>query len=178
MRHLTLAGSLFLIKMKKYFILIIGMSLLMMNISMAQDSTSVSEMQEGIEATGEFSPSGPPLKKPEKIEAGKNCIVDLVQLYTISGTLSGTIEFNYRILVKGPCGSPAGTFDEEWIAYGKFNGKFNNTSVSGNMSYTARVKAGGEVKGRIVLGQGLNGQLNVYGNFKDGKLSYKGLIEF
>ena len=45
------------------------------------------------------------------------------------------------------------------------------------MSYTAEVKAGGEVNGRIVLGQGLEGELQVNGNFKDGKLSYKGQIK-
>ncbi len=129
------------IKIKTYFTLIIGMSLLMININLAQDSTSAPDMPDGIEAAGEFSPSGPPQKKPERIEAGKSCIVDLVQSYTISGTLSGKIVFNYRILVKGPCGSPPGTFDEEWIAYGKFTGKINDAVASGNMCYTAKVKA-------------------------------------
>ena len=42
------------IKMKTYFTLIIGMSLLIMNINLAQDSTSAPDMQEEIEATGEF----------------------------------------------------------------------------------------------------------------------------
>lgn len=148
-----------------------------MNIGMSQESNAISDTQDGIEAAGEFSPSGPPRKKPERIEAGKSCIVDLIEPYTISGTLSGTIEFNYRILVKGPCGSPPGTFDEEWIAYGKFEGRINGSNASGEMRYTATVKAGGEVDGHIVIGQGLNAQLNVHGNFKDGKLSYKGQIE-
>ena len=80
-------------------------------------------------------------------------------------------------MVKGPCGSPPGTFDEEWIAYGKFTGKIKGTPASGNRSYTAKVKAGGGVNGRIVLGQGLEGELQVYGNFENGKLSYKGLIK-
>jgi hypothetical protein len=163
--------------MKIYFILIIGMSLLLMNINPAQDSISTSVIQNGIEASGTFSPSSPPKKKPERIEAGKSCIIDLIESYTISGTLSGKMEFNYRILVKGPCGSPPGTFDEEWIAYGKFNGKIKGSPISGNMSYTAKVKAGGEVNGIIVLGQGLEGELHVYGSFSDGKLSYKGLVK-
>jgi hypothetical protein len=165
------------IKMRIYFTLIIGVSLLIMNINLAQDSTIALEMQNGIEASGTFSPSGPPQKKPDRIEAGKSCIIDLIQSYIISGTLSGKIEFNYRLLVKGPCGLPPGTFDEEWIAYGKFTGNVNDTTGSGNMSYTVKVKAGGEVNGIIVLGQGLNGELKVHGNFKDGKLSYKGQIK-
>ncbi len=162
--------------MKTYFTLIIVIGLLMINISLAQDSTFVMNIQETIEATGQFSPVGPP-KNPKKIEAGKICIVDLIESYSISGTLSGKMEFNYRILVKGPRGSPPGTFDEEWIAYGKFDGKLNNNSASGIMSYTATVKAGGEVNGSIVFGQVLEGELHVHGNFKDGKLSYKGMIK-
>ncbi len=45
------------------------------------------------------------------------------------------------------------------------------------MSYTATVKAGGKVNGSIVFGQGLEGELYVHGNFKDGKLTYKGMIK-
>ena len=155
----------------------IGMSLLITNICIAQDSNFALHKQKGIEVTGEFSPSGTPENKPERIDAGNSCIVDLIQSYSLSGTISGKVDFNYRILVKGPCGSPAGTFDEEWIAYGKFKGKINNKSAFGNMSYTAKVKSGGEINGIIVLGQGLEGELSVYGNFSDGKLSYKGVIK-
>jgi hypothetical protein len=164
------------IKINSYFFLAVGMSLLISNVITAQDSTSSMDTKGGFEAAGEFSPSGPP-KKPERIEVGKSCIIDFIQSYIISGTLSGKMEFNYRILVKGPCGSPPGTFDEEWIAYGKFSGSINNTPASGNMSYTAKVQAGGEVNGIIVLGQGLEGELHVYGNFNEGKLSYKGLLK-
>ncbi len=165
------------IKIKSYFFLAVGMSLLISNVITAQDSTSSMDTKGGVEAVGKFSPSGPPQKKPDRIEAGKNCIVDLIQAYSISGTLSGKIEFNYRILVKGPCGSPPGTFDEEWIAYRNFSGNINGTTASGKITYTATVKAGGEVNGIIVLGQGLEGELNVYGNFNEGKLSYKGLLK-
>ena len=131
----------------------------------------------GIKVEGEFSPSGPPLKEPERIEAGQSCIVDLIQPYSISGTLSGKIVFNYRILVKGPCGSPPGTYDEEWIAYGEFTGKLDDAVLSGKMCYTANIEAGGEVNGIIVFGQGLEGELQVHGNFKDGKLHYRGEIK-
>ena len=160
-----------------YFIFIICMSLFMLNESVAQDSTTTSGLSlSEIEASGTYMPSGPPSGKPERIAAGKSCIVNLVQSYNISGTLTGTMEFNYRILVKGSCGSPAGTFDEEWIAYGTFKGKCNGVDASGNISYTANVKAGGNVDGQIDFGQGLEGSLLVYGSFKDGKLSYKGKL--
>ncbi len=88
------------IKMKSYYILIIC-SLLMMNITLAQDSTSAMDNKDKIEAVGEFSPEGPP-KNPKRVEAGKGCIVDLIESYNFSGSLSGKIVFNYRILIKGP----------------------------------------------------------------------------
>ncbi len=129
------------------------------------------------EAMGTFSPNGPPFEPPIKFEVGKDCIVDLVQTYSVIGTLSGTFKIDYRILVFGPCGVPPGTYDEEWIAHGTFDGKINEISVSGNLSYLAKVEAGGQVDGHIIFGQGLSGELKVQGNFKDGKLSYTGWID-
>ena len=40
-----------------------------------------------------------------------------------------------------------------------------------------QVKAGGEVNGHIVLGQELEGELHVLGNYSDGKLTYKRVIK-
>jgi hypothetical protein len=100
--------------------------------------------------------------------------VDLKQAYTITGTLTGAMVIDYRILVAGPCGSPAGTFDEDWIAYGTFDGTIKGVSASGALTYTAHVKAGGQVDGQITLGQGIDGVLRVHGNFSDGKLTYEG----
>ena len=139
--------------------------------------TTLKGMTGKVEASGILTPSGPPLEKPQRINAGKGCIINLIQPYNISGTLTGKMELNYRILVKGPCGSPAGTFDEEWIAYGTFTGSVNGTKASGNMSYVANVKAGGQVDGTIEFGQGLEGKLYIYGNLSDGKLSYKGVLK-
>lgn len=130
----------------------------------------------GNEAAGKLTPAGPPLH-PVRLDAGKSCIVEIRRAYTISGTLSGSVEIDYRILIAGPCDLPPGTYDEEWIAHGNFSGNVNGTPASGNLSCVANVKAGGEVNGRIVLGQGLKGELRVYGNFKDGKLSYEGWVE-
>ncbi|MCP4964024.1 MAG: hypothetical protein GY926_02190 [bacterium] len=111
-----------------------------------------------------------------KTEVGKSCLVELKQSYSISGTLSGTMMIDYRIVVYGPCGMSAGTFDEDWIAHGTFAGTANGSAVSGKLSYVARVQAGGDVAGRISLGQGLEGELQVRGNFGDGSLSYTGWV--
>lgn len=101
-------------------------------------------------------------------------MVELEQDYTISGTLDGSLRLDYRILVHGPIGSPPGTFDEEWIAHGFFEGTFEGSPARAGLTYVAKVQAGGEVDGRILLGQGIQGELRVLGNFGDGKLEYDG----
>ncbi len=138
--------------------------------------TPYSGIEAQIKVKGTFMPSGPPTEAPVRKEFGKGCIIELKQSYKISGTLSGSLEIDYRILVDGPCGELPGTYQEEWIASGSFNGKVEGVSRLGNFTYTAKVKAGGDVEGTIVIGQGIDGELKVKGNFKDGKLSYEGWI--
>lgn len=94
----------------------------------------------------------------------------------ISGSLSGTLDINFRIKVDGPCGSPMGTFDEEWIAHGVFSGTADGKAGTASFTYCAQVKAGGDVNGEIVFGQGLEGKLQVTGNFADGELGYQGRV--
>ena len=131
----------------------------------------------GREATGTIKPNGVPKEPPSRVEAGESCIVDLTQTYTVTGTLSGMFEINFRIIVHGPCTEPPGTYDEEWIAYGIFSGILNNTQTDGKFTYIAKVGEGGNIDGKIVFGQGISGELKVKGNFKDGKLSYNGTID-
>ncbi|MCO5271624.1 MAG: hypothetical protein M9954_08190 [Cyclobacteriaceae bacterium] len=131
----------------------------------------------GGKAVGFIKPKGHPHNAPTAVEAGKSCLVDLIQDYTVTGTLSGTFIINYRIMVHGPCGQPPGTYDEEWIAHGTFSGQINDTPEEGKFTYTATVRDGGNVNGTIVFGQGITGNLGIAGNFKDGKLSYKGRVD-
>ncbi len=131
----------------------------------------------GIEASGILAPVGPPLEPPTRTEDGEGCIVDVRQAYALTGTLSGTAEVTYRIRVAGPCGSPAGTFDEEWVAQGVFRGTREGSAAAGKFSYRGQVRAGGQVEGRIVLGQGLVGELRVHGNLRDGELTYVGTAQ-
>ncbi len=83
----------------------------------------------GNEASGTFSPAGPPVEQPVRVDAGKSCIVDIKQSYTISGTLSGALEIDYRILINGPRGSPPGTTAEEWIAHGTIPSKIDEPAA-------------------------------------------------
>lgn len=155
----------------------LALILMVVPASPAQDSTveSGATVHEN-NSSGTFAPAGPPSEAPVRIEAGKSCIVDLKQPYTIGGTLSGNLEVDYRILVAGPCGSRPGTFAEDWIAHGTFSGTVDGRAASASFTYVAHVQAGGEVEGQIVFGQGLDGKLEVRGQFNGGKLSYSGVI--
>ena len=127
--------------------------------------------------SGVLMPVGPPVSGPTRTDAGRSCIVDLAQRYSFSGALSGAADINYRIIAAGPCGAPPGTYAEEWIALGTFNGQAHADSVAARFSYVARVHAGGEVEGHIVFGQGLAGAVEVLGNFRDGRLQYRGRLD-
>lgn len=153
------------------------LSLLAASQGFAQD-TSQPTLTE-TEADGTFAPAGPPLEPPVRVDAGGSCIVDLRQAYNISGTLSGSLEIDYRIIVHGPCEIPPilGKYDEEWIAHGVFTGTIDGAAASGSLTYTAQVRARGEVEGRIVFGGEIDGELAVSGKFDDGKLSYRGQVK-
>ena len=42
--------------------------------------------------TGFFVPNGEPVNRPVRIDAGDNCIIDLIQDYSISGDISGLLK--------------------------------------------------------------------------------------
>lgn len=134
-------------------------------------------IQAGATVKGKLSPVGAPVGAPIRAEAGPACVVDLTQRYAVDGGLSGRMEINYRILVHGACGSPAGTFDEEWIAHGTFAGILEGDSASGTFVYTAKVRDKGQVSGTLAFGSGLDGELTIRGRFSDGSLAYAGVVE-
>lgn len=163
-----------------YGFVVTALTLLWAPETIAQDSTDQAVHAVPLpEASGTFAPAGPPPEPPRRVDAGGGCIVDLRQAYVVSGTLSGSLEVDYRIIVYGPCEVPPviGKYDEAWIAHGTFTGTIDDAAASGSLFYTAQVRAGGDVEGRIVLGGGLTGELAVSGNFGDGKLSYRGWVK-
>lgn len=127
-------------------------------------------------ASGSFAPDGAPERPPVRVDAGGACVVDLVQDYTIDGALTGTLRFDYRILVRGPCGAPAGTFDEEWIAHGSSTGSALGQSAVASVLYTAHVGAGGSVNGTATLCGGVQGRIKVTGALAERRLSYDGFV--
>lgn len=153
-----------------------ALALLLASAAIGQNDSE--QFENGTEAEGTFAPTGPPSDQPVRVEAGGSCIIDLKQAYSISGTLSGSLAIDYRIIVYGPCETPPvpGHYDEEWIAHGTFKGRISESEAFSTFIYTAKVQAGGGVEGRIVIGDGVHGELAVTGNFGDGHLSYQGQI--
>ena len=117
--------------------------------------------------SGIFKPAGPP-SDVSRLPAGLSCIVELRQAYDISGSLTGVLNIDFRIVVMGPCGAPPGTYEESWIAYGRYNFKIQGSPLKGHLSYIADVKAGGDVQGKIDLAGGGAGTIKVEGNFEEG----------
>lgn len=111
-----------------------------------------------------------------RTEIGSVCIVDLDQGYDLSGTLSGSMKINFRIIIDGPCGSPPGTFNEEWIAHGDYSATISNLAVQGSLVYIATVEDGGSVSGELRLVGGATGTLVVTGDFRDGFMEYSGSL--
>lgn len=128
--------------------------------------------------TGFIAPDGPPRQPPVRVDAGGACVVDLVQDYTLEGAVTGELTLDYRILVAGPCGSPPGTFDEEWIAHGSFSGTASGQEATATVLYTARAGVGGRVTGTISFGGGMEGELEVTGEFSDRRLTYSGRVRW
>ncbi len=129
-----------------------------------------------VPASGAIVPNGPPERRPVRVDAGGACVVDLVQDYTVDGALVGELSIDYRILAAGPCGSPAGTFNEEWIAHGTFSGTALGQQATAVLLYTARARSGGSVDGTIVLRGSVEGELKISGEFADRQLSYRGVL--
>ncbi len=132
-------------------------------------------IREHILASGSFQPGGTPISRQLK-ELGDLCVVDIEQRYVIDGTIIGTLLIDYRILIQGPCGTPPGTYEEQWIAYGSYEGEIAGDKVTGSLLYLAQVEAGGEIAGVVTLTGLVAGDLNVSGSFDEGKLSYVGKL--
>ncbi len=162
---------------KRLVVFALVWSLLSLSGIVAQESTAPSKEESQPQAVkGFLVPTGPPIVKPVLTEAGKSCVVELVQGYEMTGTISASLEVDYRIWVQGPCGSPPGTFDEEWIALGSIAEKVKE-GWTGNLTYIATVQAGGLVQGQMEFGHGLEGELRIEGKFGDGRLGYEGWID-
>ncbi len=146
-------------------------------LTLAVSSTAAGpEAQRVLEVQGSYEPSGPP--HPERRPVGDLCVVDLEQSYRVDGSLSGTMTVDYRIFVAGPCGSPPGTFDEHWIAIGRYDLECPGGTgpATGDLVDVAEVSAGGHVAGKITLAGDLRGSLRIDGNFREGSIHYAGSI--
>lgn len=155
--------------MRSTFLLVPGFLVLLGTTAPAQATVT------DIQVSGTFKPAGPP-DHPVRTEVGDTCVVDLGQRYTIDGTITGTMQIDFRIFVAGPCGAPPGTFEEHWIARGRYSVRVGESTREGPLVYLADVKAGGRVDGRLTLAEGVQGGLEVQGNFNEGVMRYRGRL--
>lgn len=132
-------------------------------------------MADSVAVSGVIIPQGPPSRTPVRLDAGAGCVVDVAQDYSLQGDLEGSLSIDFRILVHGPCGSPPGTFDEEWIAHGESAGTVMGQSYSTLLTYVAGVEDG-DILGVIVFGPGLAGRLEIVGRFEQRRLRYSGWV--
>jgi len=86
------------------------------------------------------------------------------------------MRLDYRIFVAGPCGAPPGTYDEHWIAFGRYSFDVDHEHLEGPLVDLARVQAGGDAEGSMTLADGLEGTLEVRGSFHDGFMRYEGSL--
>lgn len=128
-----------------------------------------------VAASGTLRPAGPP-EGLARARIGETCVVDLTQEYVLDGTLAGGMEIDYRIFVAGPCGSPPGTYDEQWIAHGRYRLAVEGAEFEGPLVYLGQVEAGGSVEGTIRVADALEATLAVSGKFEDGTLVYRGIM--
>lgn len=88
-----------IIKINLKFLAVITLILLPILESTAQSYTDQEIANlDGKKTSGSYTPVGPPLEQPVRVSSGGNCIVDIKQAYTVLGTLSGSLEIDYRII--------------------------------------------------------------------------------
>ena len=125
------------------------------------------------EVSGTMDREGYPKTPLDKENAGGGCIVDVTQEHSVSGSMSGTLEIDYRLLIAGSCESQAEMDDQEWIAHGVFEGMVDDSSRAASFSYVGEVKDGGNLEGTIVFSGGLVVELRIMGSFCDAPLCYR-----
>jgi hypothetical protein len=151
-------------------LLLLGLTLLTAVSGQAQERAV-----DSVSVAGLIIPQGSPSGTPVRVDAGNSCVVDVTQKYALEGELEGSLVIDFRILVHGPCGSPPGTFDEEWIARGESSGTLRGEPYSTRLTYTARVEDG-DIQGLVVFGPGLTGRVDVTGRFEERRLRYSGWV--
>ncbi len=96
---------------------------------------------------------------------GRNCLLQVNGQLVFSGPIEGAATGQTTALVFAPCSdvaaSPPGTFPDVFRSELVFEGTVDGEPAQANVLYMGRVQPGGQIAGRLVLSNGVQGRLEV-----------------
>jgi hypothetical protein len=96
---------------------------------------------------------------------GRNCLLQVNGQLVFSGTIEGAATGQTTALVFASCSdvaaSPPGTFRDVFRSELTFEGTVDGAPARANVLYMGRVQPGGQIAGRLVLSNGVQGRLEV-----------------
>ena len=96
---------------------------------------------------------------------GRNCLLRVDGQLAFTGTIEGAATGQTTALVFAPCSdvatSPPGTFADVFKSELVFEGTVDGEPARANVLYMGRVQPGGQIAGRLVLSNGVQGRLEV-----------------
>jgi hypothetical protein len=96
---------------------------------------------------------------------GSNCLLQVNGQLVFTGTIEGAATGQTTALVFAPCSdvatSPPGTFTDVFRSELAFEGTVDGEPARANVLYMGRVQPGGQIEGRLLLSNGVQGRLEV-----------------
>jgi hypothetical protein len=96
---------------------------------------------------------------------GSNCLLQVEGRLVFPGTIEGTATGQTSALVFAPCSdvatSPPGTYPDVFRSELVFEGTVDGEPAGANVLYMGRVQPGGQIAGRLILSNGVQGRLEV-----------------
>ena len=96
---------------------------------------------------------------------GSNCLLQVEGELVFTGTIEGTATGQTSALVFAPCAdvatSPPGTYPDVFKSELEFEGTVDGEPARANVLYMGRVQPGGQIEGRLILSNGVQGRLAV-----------------
>jgi hypothetical protein len=96
---------------------------------------------------------------------GSNCLLQVEGRLVFTGTIEGAATGQTSALVFAPCAdvaaSPPGTYPDVFKSELAFEGTVDGEPARANVLYMGRVQPGGQIEGRLVFSNGVQGRLEV-----------------
>jgi hypothetical protein len=96
---------------------------------------------------------------------GRNCLLQVDGRLVFTGTIEGEATGQTSALVFAPCAdvatSPPGTYRDVFKSELMFEGTVDGEAASANVLYVGGVEPGGQINGRLIFSNGVQGSLEV-----------------